>query len=492
MSLVDVHFSDFFNVDPDVITAYKAFNISLIRDLPLFIDPFLLFNSEDEDYQAMHEGIIQYLRFLRDESVGVHLQLSVIPTWYYFPEVKQTWLGFSKFGNDGRGLGKKFAEALRDNLGALFGDIRQERITKGTHLEKLTLFDTGVGRDMVSDFTTNLIKQHLCKYTQNFARQFLQSNQCKQVSVDKARFNYRTKSWERQVFELPWYRNDFVILCPVDLLTRADNWINRSDLIQNFEMIAQSLPDKQLVAQMNAYLRTAVDPKAASKDRRKQRRRAVEDLLRRYPEILDYYIRHKEDTGDKAHKLSAEHVDEVFGIYVERVSYYSRMLAESTDFYASRDATYAETHTRIQYLKDFIEHKGGHRLFWSQGKPMRREEDVQLLFGLVWNGSPSDVSREVNDGRGPVDYKISRGSQQKTLVEFKLASNSHLKRNLKNQTDVYEKASDAKRSIKVIVFFDNDQQKRVRDILRDLGMQADRDIVLIDARTDNKPSGSRA
>ncbi|MYE27837.1 MAG: hypothetical protein F4X87_11630, partial [Chloroflexi bacterium] len=266
MSLVDVHFSDFFNVDPDVITAYNAFNISLIRDLPLFIDPFLLFNSEDEDYQAMHEGIIQYLQFLRDESAEAHLQPSVIPNWYYFPEVKQTWLGFSKFGNDGRGLGKKFAEALRDNLGALFDDIRQERITKGTHLEKLTLFDSGVGRDMVSDFTTNLIKQHLCKYTQNFARQYLQSNQCKQVSVEKARFNYRTKSWERQVFELPWYRNDFVILCPVDLLTRADNWINRSDLIQNFEVIAQSLPDKQLVAQMNAYLRTAVDPNAAAKD----------------------------------------------------------------------------------------------------------------------------------------------------------------------------------------------------------------------------------
>lgn len=492
MSQVDVHFSDFFNIDPDVITSYKAFNISLIRDLPLFIDPFLLFNSEDEEYQALHAGIIDYLRFLRDEATEVHLQPGVIPNWYYFPEVKQTWLGFSKVGNDGRGLGKKFAEALRDNLGALFGDIRHERITRGTHLEKLTLFDSGIGRDMVSDFTTNLIKQHLCKYTQNFARQYLQSHQRMQVSVDKAKFNYLTKSWERHVFELPWYDDDYVILCPVDLLTRADNWINRSDLIQNFEVIARSLPDAQLVAQMNAYLRTAVDPKASAKDRRKQRRRAVEDLLRRYPKILDYYIRHKEDTGDKAHELSAERVDEVFGIYVERVSYYSRMLAESTDFYASRDATYAETHRRVQYLKDFIEHKGGHRLFWSQGKPMRREEDVQLLFRLVWNGSPSDVSREVNDGRGPVDYKISRGSQQKTLVEFKLASNSHLKRNLEKQTDVYEKASDARKSIKVVVFFDRTQERKVKGILRELQMLNNEDVVLIDAREDNKPSGSKA
>lgn len=40
-----VYFSDFFNVNPDDIEKYGAFNISLINDFPLFIDPFLLFNS---------------------------------------------------------------------------------------------------------------------------------------------------------------------------------------------------------------------------------------------------------------------------------------------------------------------------------------------------------------------------------------------------------------------------------------------------------------
>ena len=39
---MDVYFSDHFGVDPDTIEAYGAFNISLVADLPLFIDPFLL------------------------------------------------------------------------------------------------------------------------------------------------------------------------------------------------------------------------------------------------------------------------------------------------------------------------------------------------------------------------------------------------------------------------------------------------------------------
>jgi len=39
-------FSDHFGIDSAVLAKYGAFNVSLITDLPLFIDPFLLFNSK--------------------------------------------------------------------------------------------------------------------------------------------------------------------------------------------------------------------------------------------------------------------------------------------------------------------------------------------------------------------------------------------------------------------------------------------------------------
>ena len=44
MQKIQVYFSDFFRVDREVIEAYGAVDISLINDLPLFVDPFLLFN----------------------------------------------------------------------------------------------------------------------------------------------------------------------------------------------------------------------------------------------------------------------------------------------------------------------------------------------------------------------------------------------------------------------------------------------------------------
>jgi len=102
------------------------------------------------------------------------------------------------------------------------------------------------------------------------------------------------------------------------------------------------------------------------------------------------------------------------------------------------------------------------------------------------------VSAEVDDGRGPADFKVSRGTRDKTIIEMKLAKNSHLKQNLAKQTDIYQKASDAQNAIKAIMFFSEEEEGRVGGILKELKMTGSRDIVLIDARRHNKPSGSKA
>ena len=45
-----IYFSDFFNILPNDLEKYGAFNVSLINDLPLFIDPFLLFGRKKLEY----------------------------------------------------------------------------------------------------------------------------------------------------------------------------------------------------------------------------------------------------------------------------------------------------------------------------------------------------------------------------------------------------------------------------------------------------------
>lgn len=113
---VKVFFLDFFEVKQEMLEKYAAFDISLINDIPLFINPFLLFNSKKKDYQEQHEGILKYLIFLKDKSAEHKLDKGLISAWYKFPELKQNWFGYSKTGNNGRGLGNDFAKSLHENL----------------------------------------------------------------------------------------------------------------------------------------------------------------------------------------------------------------------------------------------------------------------------------------------------------------------------------------------------------------------------------------
>lgn len=86
---MDIYFTDFFGVSPDVLEDYGAFDVSLIRDLPLFVDPFLLFNSENVTYQRLHEEIIEYMRFLKEVSCEGELAPDLLSAWFTFPEIKQ-------------------------------------------------------------------------------------------------------------------------------------------------------------------------------------------------------------------------------------------------------------------------------------------------------------------------------------------------------------------------------------------------------------------
>jgi hypothetical protein len=146
----------------------------------------------------------------------------------------------------------------------------------------------------------------------------------------------------------------------------------------------------------------------------------------------------------------------------------------------------------VQYLKHVIEDNDGYRLFYVKGKPVQRETDLHIMYRLTWARTEWDVNAEVNNGRGPVDFKVSKGSKDACLIEFKLAKNTGLEKNLRNQVHIYEQASGTSNSIKVILYFSESELLRVQGILKKLGIQGKEDIVLIDASRETKASASKA
>jgi hypothetical protein len=488
--MVSLYFTDFFEVDEAALDDYGAFNVSLVTDLPLFIDPFLLFNSEDQTYQNLHDDIINYLRFLKRKSEGQGISEALLLSWYCFSEVRQNWLGFCKTGNSGRGLGRDFARSLNRNLVLVFNNFGQEKVTKGSHLEKLCLIKGGVGRDMISDFTTNLIKGFLLQYTEAFATKNIDPALLRKVAVERAVFRYDTETWMSGRYVLPFYQGDYVLLTPKDILTKDETWISHSDMVSNFYDIPDAIENSSLRAQVSNYFESRL-PK--DKDATKEEHlKAVEATISKFPELLDFYIRQKEDSGDQAVATSNAKVMESQRLYIKQFAELIAMLQRLTPFYSISGNTADETRRKIEYFKDVVENKGGHHIFYVDGKPVRKETDIHILFRLTWHGTPSDVSREVNDGRGPADFKVSRGAGDKTLVEFKLASNTQLRRNLEKQLEIYKKASDASAGFKVIVYFTEEELVRVKRVLRELKMERDSYIYLVDARLDNKPSASKA
>lgn len=216
-----VYFSERFEVDPTVLEDYGALDISVVTDLPLFIDPFLLFNSEKTEYQALYESIVNYLRFLKSKA-GAGLSPGLIDALYRFKEIKQNWLGFVADGNSGHGLGRKFARELNEALTSLLSDLGDEVVTESTHVEKVSLIRPGVGRDTISDFTTNLIKHFLCSYTEAFAFEHIDPGLRKTFAVPRVAFNYNTESWVTREYTLPNLDGDLVLLTRMNLLTLDD------------------------------------------------------------------------------------------------------------------------------------------------------------------------------------------------------------------------------------------------------------------------------
>ena len=486
-----VHFSDVFNVSPESLEQYGAFNVSLVSDMPLFIDPFLLFSSTKKEYQALHKQILDYLSFLKKKADAGNIDAALIKSWYSFPEMKQNWLGYSQLGNIGKGLGESFAKSMHSLMPNAFRDLGNEQITATSHLEKVGLFNSGVGRDNISDFTTNLILDYLLKYTEAFAKKHIDSSFCRVFSIRKAVFNYEVERWMPRDYYLPCFQNDYVILTPKDILTRDETWINHREMIERFDEISESIENDELRAHINDFFRRKLPVTQVSKKQLdKEIKFARWETIKQYPQLIEYYINTKEQEKEQAKSVADDNVRDVQHYLVTNVHMFLTKNALDYRFYEiPPDASYVETLKRIQYLKDCIENKDGYKLFYVDGKPINREQYLQLLFRFVWYGTPLDVHREVNNGRGPADYKVSIGAKNATIVEFKLASNSSLKKNLAHQLEVYQAANNTGFGVKVIMFFNTEELNRVNGILRELNLDNQHNVIMIDAR--QKASASK-
>lgn len=141
---------------------------------------------------------------------------------------------------------------------------------------------------------------------------------------------------------------------------------------------------------------------------------------------------------------------------------------------------------RIKLLKRFIENNNGNRAF--RGVENQNESVFQLVFKSICSDSIWDINSEIDNGRGPVDFTVSRGAMDKTVIELKLAKSSKLKQNLQYQVDIYKQAKHSDQSVIAILHFNKAERDRAVKILKELNLDKLKNIILIDG--EEKPSAS--
>lgn len=94
----------------------------------------------------------------------------------------------------------------------------------------------------------------------------------------------------------------------------------------------------------------------------------------------------------------------------------------------------------------------GYLALYYNGKQIAKEKDLQRLLKFVWYGTLNKVDAEPNNGKGQVDFIISRGIENQNIIEFKLASNSNLG-HVFMQVKIYEAVNCADGSLIAIFCF---------------------------------------
>lgn len=257
-------------------------------DVPVGIDPFLLFKSRDPELRGLHEGIMNvFCSGVECIKAGREQDARAI---FQFPEVAEVGLGYTRQGKRGSGLGNFLSElilrTLRDSPAMLDRGVR--------HVEELQLISMGIGPDRVSDIAASLIKKFLIEYTQ---KQCITWNLPITSGVPVQHyFDHDAQNWADGYFDLPTspMDNSPILLVPRRIV-RALPWINYDDFVKlEFAVYLRAKGAKK-----------AVQSGAAAAKAIKQNIVAV---TRKEMDRVDRYVRIKEESAVDA-QPSSDFVD---------------------------------------------------------------------------------------------------------------------------------------------------------------------------------------
>ncbi|BDA76309.1 hypothetical protein CAL7716_104750 (plasmid) [Calothrix sp. PCC 7716] len=411
------------------------FDPCMSLDTLLFIDPFLVFKSNNPFFSKSRENFFDFFRVafeLAHEAIGCSCKAAYkqkqLEEILKFPEVQELCLGFSKESIKGSGSGSGYSKGFTSALIKL-AEEDKDKSYKIQHFEEIEIFTLGIGRDRISDATANIIKLELIKYTQSVCQQFkIPTSGC---LIKNARFNYKDKLWENCYFTLP--KNPFydvkerekrraVILVPKELLG-----VSHAIGSEGFEDYIKNYRNEDLRANLNhEILKELKKPKS--------KKEVIKGIAEKHRYLVHDYIKYIEEHEAEIKPYNLE-IDNK-NLYRNDKKSYEFVIANPIDISVSNEQDFIQfLEFVINQFKIFVEDKEGYKLLWDISKDLtdssyeykhRNEFNAQSLFAEIMLGyckfNDITISNESEICKKIINFIFSEYNNS-AFIKLKLAKN---------------------------------------------------------------------
>jgi hypothetical protein len=469
--------SEHLGLDQRAFRRAGAFDTILKVDSKFFIDPRLLSRTRVPELrrsyrtvQAHFGNVLRLLGASRARQDAFWRQAERLMT---YREPKGLCIGYSSENTSGSGIGSDIRNRMIDTAKQIVdAGIRDPRI-----FELMGLLEEGVGADRISDMIANMIADDLHRYSQRIYQ-----------SLDVPRNRLRTFMTGNTTYRLP--KNPFnrqpIILIPRSILRDLP--------------VGRSRDEIQVVVAYNERLRRWVNDLIGRTGQRlsiSAKKQIIRERLLRRPALLRRLLAEYGHMAPAPYDFSHDPAGQVVWAEASRNFTAAHPLRLALSRSPNRNETVGIVRQLSERFKRLIENNGLNQVLYDERRRPRRERFAQLLFyGIADAYSEAnnlDLSREPNAGRGPVDFKVSRGYRGRVLVEVKLSTNTRLLPGFTAQLATYAQAEQADDLFYVIIDVGG-SRGRIRSI-RDLVAKRRRrnrptpEVILVDARL--MPSASR-
>lgn len=456
------------------------FDPIMTLDTPLFLDPFLLYADDEGAFRGSHDEVITFFDSvfrLIARSGGDRRSLfwRRAQASLYLHEVEELCLGYAGQGTAGAGSGKGFARLISRAL----WEAVESGLKEITHFEEVAIMGKGIGADRISDATAFILREKLADYTVSISKRH--NVPLHEYHYRRGKYDEKQQSWKPLHTELP--RNPFngkaILLVPRRYLNDLPT-VNADDFWD------------YCYSNHNEIIRDEY----GSDISRNVSKTEIVKLARRHPELRRAYLRDLENHPPPPYNLGKDPL----GVYRWYDATREYVEAHPHSFSIDSQARFLEVlKEMVDEFVRYVENNRGWELLWNEDGSPKRESAVQALFlGIVKHycrANNIDISREADIGRGPVDFKVSKGYRLRTLLEVKLAKNTRFWHGLEEQLPKYLESEDIDEGYFLVVMYsDRDVERvskieeRVREASVATGLQLN--YVLVDARS-NPPSASK-